>query len=161
MSARIELHKLPERYQKQAAEQLQKKQLIQLGGIEPQIRAANIEDDVGVTSKKKRLRQSTKPLQNSNELAFEMHLRELLPNAYVHPQAVTLGLANGVRYTPDFMSYEPLNGGRLCFWEVKGPRKIFDGAGEKLKIAASKYREFIFTLVWEEHGEWQQQRIRS
>jgi hypothetical protein len=63
-----------------------------------------------------------------------------------------------VRYTPDFLTLEPFSG-RLCFWEVKGTRKIFDGAGEKLKIAAAKYRWAVFTLVWREDGEWQQPRI--
>lgn len=133
----------------------------QLDGMPAHVAHEILESEAGAKKPKKRLRQNSKPLQNANELAFEAHLRAVLPSAYIHPQAVTLVLANGVRYTPDFISYEPMNGGRLCLWEVKGPRKIFDGAGEKLKIAASKYREFIFTLCWLEAGVWQQQRIRA
>lgn len=112
-----------------------------------------------VPAKKARLRQSSKPLMNANELAFEAQLRVMLPGAFVHAQAVHLQIANGTRYTPDFMSYEPMNGGRVCFWEVKGGRKIFDGAGEKLKAAAHLYKWAVFHLVWQEAGVWQQQRI--
>jgi hypothetical protein len=109
-------------------------------------------------TKRDRLRQSKKPLLNSNETAFLAHLQATMPGAHIHAQELHLGLANGVRYTPDFLTFEPFSG-RLCFWEVKGTRKIFDGAGEKLKIAAAKYRWAVFTLVWREDGEWQQQRI--
>jgi hypothetical protein len=111
-----------------------------------------------VPAKKTRLRQSSKPKLNSNETAFEAHLRATLGGAFIHAQDVHLQLANGVRYTPDFMTYEPFSG-RVCFWEVKGTRKIFDGAGEKLKTAARLYKWAVFHLVWFEAGAWQQQRI--
>lgn len=111
-----------------------------------------------VPAKKPRLRQSSKPLMNANELAFEAHLRAMLPGAFVHAQAVHLQIANGTRYTPDFVSFEPFSG-RVCFWEVKGSKKIFDGAGEKLKAAAHLYKWAVFNLVWCEAGVWQQQRI--
>lgn len=112
-----------------------------------------------VDSAKKRLRQSAKPLLNANEVAFEAQLRGMLPGAFIWSQSVHLQIANGTRYTPDFVSYEPMNAGRLVAWEVKGTRKIFDGAGEKLKTAAAKFRGMTFFLVWREAGQWQQQRI--
>lgn len=112
-----------------------------------------------VESPKKRLRQSSKPLLNANEQAFEAHLKGTLPMAFIWAQAVHLQLANGTRYTPDFVTYEPIPHGRLVAWEVKGKSKIFDGAGEKLKVAATKFRGITFYLVWFEGGVWQQQRI--
>jgi len=111
-----------------------------------------------VPAKRARLRQSSKPKLNANEMAFEAHLRATLGGAFLHAQDVHLQLANGVRYTPDFLTYEPFSG-RVCFWEVKGTRKIFDGAGEKLKTAARLYKWAVFHLVWFEAGAWQQQRI--
>lgn len=154
MSARIPLTSLPPHYQAQAAAQLAQKPTAP--GSAPA--AASISPETPKNGRQ-RLRQRSKPLMNANEEAFGAHLSLILPGAKRHAQAVTLGLANGVRYTPDWMTFEPFSG-RLCFWEVKGTRKIFDGAGEKLKIAAGQYREFVFTLVWREGGEWQQQRIR-
>jgi len=114
---------------------------------------------VAVESPKKRLRQSARPLQNANELAFEAQLLATLPGAFIWPQSIHLQIANGTRYTPDFVTFEPINHGRLVAWEVKGSRKIFDGAGEKLKAAATKFRGIVFYLVWREAGEWVQQRI--
>lgn len=114
---------------------------------------------VAVDSPKKRLRQAAKPLQNANELAFEAQLLATLPGAVIWAQSFHFQIANGTRYTPDFVTYEPMNHGRLVVWEVKGTRKIFDGAGEKLKAAAAKFRGITFYLVWREAGEWKQQRI--
>lgn len=129
----------------------------------PHVRAAVLEEENGPVKPKARLRQNSKPLLNSNEQAFLAHLEAIeAPGAFTHAQAITLRLANGVRYTPDFVTFEPMTSGLLRFWEVKGLRKIFDGAGEKLKIAAAHYPEFIFTIVWrDQRGEWQQQRIHS
>lgn len=112
-----------------------------------------------VAPTRKRLRQSSKPRLNPNENAFAAHLRDVLPDAFHYAQAIHLQLANGVRYTPDFATHEPLNHGKLTFWEVKGTQKIFDGAGEKLKIAAALFPSALFYLVWREAGAWQQQRI--
>jgi hypothetical protein len=115
---------------------------------------------VAATALKPRLRQSSQPKLNANETAFLAHLQGTLPGAIIHSQAITLKLANGVRYIPDFVTYQPLSG-RLVVWEVKGTRKIFDGAGEKLKLAANIYRGWVFYLVWCEGGAWQQQLIRA
>lgn len=112
-----------------------------------------------VDSPRKRLRQTSKPRLNANERAFEAYLQGTMPTAFIWPQAVHLQIANGLRYTPDFVTYEPLPHGRLVAWEVKGTKKIFDGAGEKLKVAASKFRGVVFYLVWNKGGVWQQQRI--
>lgn len=116
---------------------------------------------VSVPAGRKRVKQSERPLMNANERAFAEELKRRLPGAFVWAQAVTLVLANGVRYTPDFVSYEPLNAGRLCFWEVKGSRKIFDGAAEKVKYAADQFRAACVWLVWREKGSqtWCEQRV--
>ena len=152
MSARISLDALPSRYQAQVTAQLSGG-----GGKAAPVSAENV---IAAPAGRQRLRQKQGEKMNSNELRFGAYLRLQLPHAKLHPQAVTLGIANGTRYTPDWMSYEPMSG-RLCFWEVKGTHKIFDGAGEKLKVAAAQYPEFIFTLVWHEDGEWLQQRIKA
>lgn len=52
------------------------------------------------TAGKPRLRQSTKG-PNKTEAAFAAHVRACYPGSLIFEQAVTLVLANGLRYTPD------------------------------------------------------------
>lgn len=71
-------------------------------------------------------------------------------------EAVTLRLANGLRYTPD---YHSINGnGVTVFWEVKGAH-IRDDALPKLKMAASCYPKYEFFLAQWKGGEWVIQRV--
>ena len=100
----------------------------------------------------KSLRQSTKSL-NKTEADFQRHLNIFLrPRAEIHAQAVTLLLANGLRYTPDFVSF----GEALESWEVKGATKgrMFarDDAIAKLTIAARVYPQIKFYLAFKDRN---------
>ncbi len=78
----------------------------------------------------------------------------------VRHQAITLVLANGLRYTPDFFAASwPGNGPAepTCF-EIKGPH-AFDGSLDKLKFAAHEWPEIRFYLWWKKDGVWCQQEI--
>lgn len=103
-----------------------------------------------VEKPKKRIRQSTKPLMNRLEAEFY----ERIKTPSVHIQAITLKLANGLRYTPDFFCAQS-----RCAWEVKG--KWVDGDSfPKLKMAASVWPDIHFILVWKDKdGQWTSQRI--
>lgn len=121
--------------------------------------------DAGVT--KPRLRQDRKG-PNRLEREFEAWLREEFMNARVqiHPQAVTLRLANGVRYTGDVaMWMEPekhLNDGQLSIWECKGFMR--DDASVKIKVAARVYPWIKFHLVTKRRkqagGGWDIEEVR-
>jgi hypothetical protein len=99
------------------------------------------------------MRQSSKPLMNKLEMQFERYITALYPNYDIHAQAITFRLANGLRYTPDFVSFYP-----SIAWEVKG--KWVDGDSfPKLKMAAALYPEVVWNLVWLKDGIWQEQKI--
>ena len=73
-----------------------------------------------------------------------------------YAQTITLKLANGLRYTPDWA----IPSERL-FIEVKGP--IFrDDAVAKLKSAAHEHPWATFWLVWREKrtGAWKTQVVQ-
>ncbi len=90
-----------------------------------------------------RLRQSSKG-PNKTEAAFAAHVRALYPSSTIFEQAVTLVLANGLRYTPDL--FFPRSGAtRSAFYEVKGFMR--DDAAAKLKMAARVHRWADFYLV--------------
>lgn len=87
---------------------------------------------------------------NKLERDFGAWLRERSP--IVHEQAVTLLIANGVRYTPDFVVglhpfYEGCNKtpAYLRAYETKGFMR--DDANVKIKVAASVYPWIEFWLV--------------
>lgn len=97
---------------------------------------------------------STKPLlkqrrgqPSKTELAFELKLRADYPGALIKAQGLTLPIANGTRYTPDFI-VSPAADGVHCViaFEVKGAR-IWDGSLEKLKIAAAQFPWIKFMLA--------------
>lgn len=101
------------------------------------------------------LRQSAAPKLNKTEAAWGDVLRRGSGLYAVHEQAITLRLANGCRYTPDFATM--LADGSLSFWEVKGFMR--DDAAVKLKVAAAQFPAWAFWLVWRKGGQWHQQRI--
>lgn len=104
---------------------------------------------------KKRIRQNSAGL-NKTEQAFFDHLSQQQANP-VLSQAITLRLANGVRYTPDFM----IAGGPGAYvsaYEVKGFMR--DDAAIKLKVAAALYTWIDFYLVTKRKGGgWDVQEI--
>ena len=115
---------------------------------------------------KRRLRQSSKPLLNDLEEAWAVHLTPVVVSSGCRffAQSITFRLASGVRYTPDFFSFDwPALGevNRPTAWEVKGPQQIQDDAAVKLKVFAAQYPQVRTILVWKEKGSlvWQTQRI--
>lgn len=89
------------------------------------------------------LRQSAKG-PNKTEVAFGLYLAASFPGAKVTQQDVTLRLANGVRYTPDFFCFDLGRSGPAA-WETKGFMR--DDASVKIKVAAHHYPEISFFLV--------------
>lgn len=108
-------------------------------------------------AKKKRIRQSGKPLLNNLEASWLLNLRSLAPKATFYPQAITLRLCNGCRYTPDIISADYVSEGMMA-WELKG-KKVWDDSIVKLKFAAKEFPFIKFVLVWKENGQWVTQEI--
>lgn len=105
--------------------------------------------------KPKRIRQNSKPLLNKLESEFAALLTAR--GWLFHSQSVTLKLANGVRYTPDFFSFRSFVGNPFA-WEVKG-RHAWEDSLLKLKFAAKEYPGIKFFLVWKENGKWCEQEV--
>lgn len=101
--------------------------------------------------KPQRIRQNAKPLLNKLEAEYLRILQ--VRRVGVRSQAITLKLANGVRYTPDFFQLDSVEA-----WEVKG-RHAWEDSLIKLKFAAKEYPEIRFTLVWKEDGQWKEQTV--
>lgn len=105
--------------------------------------------------KKKRIRQSSKPLMNKLEQEYYDSLRErVCVREGLIIQGLRFRLGNGIWYKPDFIVVNhPLEA-----YEIKGPH-AFRGGFENLKVAASQYKQFKWFLVWKENGQWQEQRV--
>lgn len=66
-------------------------------------------------------------------------------------EPITLKLANGLRYTPDFMIIDEV--GHIWFFETKGFWR--DDARAKIKMAAEKFQEYRFVSAsWTKKGGW-------
>lgn len=109
----------------------------------------------------KRIRQSSKPLMNKLEQRCFDHLCKT--QRPLHAQAVTFRLANGVRYTPDIISFDyPWRNVDHCTvaWEVKGPW-FTDDAIVKLKVFAAAYPNILVLLAFEDEptGIWLFQEV--
>jgi hypothetical protein len=107
-------------------------------------------------TRKPRLRQQRSGGLNKTERAFEAYLKTIWA-APVLPQSVTLKLANGVRYTPDFVVFHRTSG--MHAYEVKGFMR--DDAAVKLKVAAHAYPWITFYLVSKHSvpGCWNVERV--
>ena len=70
-------------------------------------------------------------------------------------ESITLRLANGSRYSPDWPNWKD---GRLTFYEVKGAF-IREDAIKAIKSAANKYRHCGFVLYQYAGGEWAFQEV--
>ena len=82
-------------------------------------------------------------------------------------EQVTLKIANGCRYTPDWVAYAHISTAptsrlrALEFYEIKARKMIWDDAIVKLKVAATKYPYFKFYLcAWGKSG-WIIQEVRA
>jgi len=138
------LSDLPPRYQAQA--------LAQLAAV-PRPRTVQLQQAAPPPAKKapSRIRQNSAGLNKTEQAFFDYLktrsdpgvLRTVLP-----PQSITLRIANGCRYTPDFVvAYhgalpEPVE---LVAYEVKGFMR--DDAAVKIKVAATAFPWITFHLV--------------
>ncbi len=115
---------------------------------------------------KARLRQK-KALLNKTETAFLAWITDQGGENYgpILSQALTLRIANGCRYTPDFIriwKYDvnsEITAYSILAYEVKGFMR--DDAAVKLKVAASIYPWIKFHLVTKKKGSWLIQEILS
>jgi hypothetical protein len=102
----------------------------------------------------KRIRQSEKPLMN--KLETEWYQRPNEDMRWMRCQAITFKLANGVRFTPDFVWL--CSSDRLRAYEIKG-KHAWDDSLVKLKFAATAYPQIEWYLCWKQNGQWQEQRV--
>lgn len=135
---------LPPRYQAQA--------LAQLAAV-PHPRTVQLQHAAPVPAKKapSRIRQNSAGL-NKTEQAFFDYLQARndpgVPRTVLPPQSMTLRIANGCRYTPDFVvvyhgaMHEPVE---VIAYEVKGFMR--DDAAVKIKVAATAFPWITFHLV--------------
>jgi len=100
--------------------------------------------DVSMPPAGPRLRQDTKGL-NKTEQEFLGYLEGRYVGRTIYAQAVTLSLANGVRYTPDFFCAQLGPTNKPIFWETKGFMR--DDASIKIKVAARVHPWASFYLV--------------
>lgn len=69
----------------------------------------------------------------------------------VHVQTITLLLAEGCRYTPDFWALEP--DGTITFWDSKGGH-VWEDSIIKQKTAAVMFPMFRFVQAQKKAGKW-------
>ena len=146
------LSDLPARYQAQA--------LAQLSAVRHPVTARLDIPEPTRPAKKAapRIRQNAAGL-NKTEAAFQAHLQAKCaasdprgPRSLLPPQSITLRLANGCRYTPDFITVQEVAAldsagyaSAVCAYEVKGFMR--DDAAVKLKVAAALFPWIAFHLV--------------
>lgn len=128
------------------------------GNFVPDLRAHPEDALPNIVSKPaNRFRQSSKPTMNGLESEFYLRLICEIPPNKIKAQAVTLKLANGLRYTMDFFAFHD---GQMRGYEVKGD--WIDGDSiPKLKMAATMWPEIQFELWWKDKQtkEWKSQNV--
>jgi hypothetical protein len=127
----IPLSALPARYQEQATAQIHAK---------PAPKPAII-------------RQSSAKLNKTEQAVLEW-LRGVYLDTPIHAQAITLLLANGVRYTPDFAVFTKAG---LELYEAKG--RMMDDAAVKLKVCKRIFPDVRLYLVWFKRGNMNIQEV--
>lgn len=116
-----------------------------LNGLSGPAKASNPPISQGIA----RIRQNSTGL-NKTEISFFEYLENTSPlPTKVYAQAITLRIANGCRYTPDFFTI----GQGIKAYEVKGFMR--DDAAVKLKVTASLFPWIKFHLVTRKGGTWQ------
>lgn len=113
----------------------------------------------------KRIRQKSKTM-NRLEVSYFNTMKSRFGVKHMRFAALTFSIANGLRYTPDFTYVLDIptelnhSGNNRVAVEIKGP-KAFDGALDKLKMAAHEFPDWDFWLVWKDKttGEWTGQRV--
>lgn len=92
---------------------------------------------------------------NKLETAFFEYLKTTGSLEDIYPQGITLRLANGCRYTPDFSVFAEEC---LVCYETKGPF-FREDAKIKLKVAAHQYPQIRFYLVQKIEGQWRIEKV--
>jgi hypothetical protein len=100
-----------------------------------------------------RIRQE-KPLNKLEQECFGL-LGLYIPKHRIIPHGLTLRLANGLKYTPDFVCH----GDRIQCVEVKG-KHAWDDSIAKLKMAATAWPEFDFVLMWKDGHVYKTQPVK-
>ncbi len=110
---------------------------------------------------KPRLRQKAAPKLNKTEQRFEMYLRQVFKTETILVQAITIEIANGCRYTPDFFVIQPTEtpgAVTLRAFEVKGPH-AWDDSIVKLKVAARSFPFVQFSICSRSGFGWRIEKI--
>lgn len=100
-----------------------------------------------------------KPRMNGTERQFH---EMLLTRGYakVEFEAITLTLARGARYTPDFYCTLEFGKFEITFYECKN-NFIREASLVRLKVAARLYPEFRFILAQKKNGIWSEAIVRG
>jgi hypothetical protein len=145
MKARLQLADLPAKYQQQAYPQMKASELAAM---------EKRRDDLAVPVKPTIKQRRGGPSKLEAAFAAEFPRYRM--------QAITLTIANGVKYTPDAFCANRADFRTHCTCgvcvEVKGPHR-FDGSIEKLKMAARAWPEFEFWLVTRPGTAWNWERV--
>jgi hypothetical protein len=106
----------------------------------------------------KRIRQD-KPM-NKLETALLWHLQALYAETRFYPKGMRLRLANGLTYEPDIIGILATgdHSSIVSAHEAKGPH-AYDGALDKLKMAAHEWPSVSFWLHWKKDGQWLAQEV--
>ena len=106
---------------------------------------------------KKRLRQPRK--LNKTEAAFYEYLKSTLPGHWVYSQGITFEVGASCRFTPDFVSVDPLTL-LVRGWETKGFMR--DDARVKLLTFARSFPWIAVKLVTRRRdGSWDIEGVRA
>jgi len=108
------------------------------------------------------IRQKTGPSLNKTEKSFLVRLNAVYGPERVLSQSITLQIANGCTFRPDFIVVQGMDGSDLwsmMAFEVKGPY-VWDDAKVKLKVAARMYPWIKFYLASRDGlGGWRETRV--
>lgn len=101
---------------------------------------------------------------NKTETAFLEYMR---PRCHkIYPHGITFSVANGTKYTPDFIVQEDEMHDAITAYEVKAMRgnrvHVEDDSSVKTKCAAKEWPSITFILAWFDKSKhaWQFQTIQ-
>lgn len=114
------------------------------GSTIEQKQAAKPSDQPGACQVSKSVSVATVDKLNKTEARYLQWLKRTQPHCRIGIQDITLRLANGVRYTADFSTWDSQES-KLTLHEVKGFMR--DDAWVKLKVAAHEFPMYDFLLV--------------
>jgi hypothetical protein len=105
----------------------------------------------------KRIRQD-KPINKlEKELLMRLQGHGGIVGSRFYPHGIRFKLANGLTYEPDIIEVHSFSN-RFIAHEAKGPF-AYDGALDKLKMAAHEWPSVSFWLHWKKDGQWLAQEV--